>query len=69
MAVYRFRFYSADENMAGEEQQSFATDDAALKHARVLLGAHPVIEVWRRDRLLQRITRAGQSKQTPWEDV
>jgi hypothetical protein len=56
MHVYRFAFYDSAERLVGEELESFATDAAAIRHARILLSRHITIVVWRGDHLVDRVS-------------
>jgi phosphopantothenate synthetase len=57
MTSYRFVQQTFDEEIVGERFSSCADDDAALAFARVLLAAHPVIEVWRGQRFVGRVAQ------------
>jgi hypothetical protein len=59
----RYRFHLLDENsrVLGTLHGDFSEDDAALACASTMLRGRVGIEVWRKDRLIGRLTQKGEA--------
>ena len=59
MPSYRFAFHAENEQLIGEERQSCANDEAAIRFARTLVAHHVIVMVWLGDRFVKRVTRSS----------
>jgi hypothetical protein len=68
MPLYRFLGELSSGGAHAEESCRLASDDAAMRHARILLGTYVTVSVWREGRQLGRVSRRDEGG-GDWHDV